>query len=86
LLQPVREYYARRTKENLSTSKNPHATLALMLMADGLWLFDALGIPPFSGKIREEVLRSVKAWARQAVDAGKGAKMVPGRGKKTAKT
>jgi len=55
LLQPIREYFDARTRETVAQSENPAASLALTLLADGLWLFDALDIPPFSGALREQV-------------------------------
>jgi len=48
LLQPIRAYFEARTQD-------PPAALALTLLADGLWLFDALDIPPFSGEVRVQV-------------------------------
>lgn len=55
LLQPIRAYFAARTQETLAHSANPPAALALTLLADGLWLFDALDIPPFAGEVRAQV-------------------------------
>ncbi len=65
LLEPVRDFFAKRVKETLGHSENPAASLALMLLADGLWLFDALDIAPFSGKLREQARDMAIEWARQ---------------------
>lgn len=80
LLQPIRDYFARRAKETLAHSGSPKAALTMMLLADGLWLFDALGIPPFSGKLRKEIHQSVREWSINAIksdSASAGAKNKP---------
>lgn len=69
LLQPIRDLWERRNQEVLDRSGSPHAMIALTLLADGLWLFDALGIPPVTGKLREELLVTIKGWAQQIVES-----------------
>ena len=69
LLQPIRDYYARRTQETLEHSGSAQVTLALMLMADGLWLFDALGIPPITGDLRQQLVTTIKGWARRVIES-----------------
>ena len=68
LLQPVRDYFARRTAETLQHSRSPKAALAVMMLADGLWLFDALGIPEFNGALREDIAGHCKDWMRQILE------------------
>lgn len=70
LLQPVRDYFVRRVEETQQHSRNPKAALAVMMLADGLWLFDALGIPEFSGELRAEIARMAKEWTRQILETG----------------
>jgi AcrR family transcriptional regulator len=66
LLEPIREHFRKRAKLVQENVSNPAAALAAMLMADGLWLFDALGIPPFTGKQREEVQTAALNWVHQS--------------------
>lgn len=68
LLQPIRDYFDRRAKETLAHSGSPKAVLTMMLLADGLWLFDALGIPPISGKLRKDIHESVRRWSKAAIE------------------
>jgi AcrR family transcriptional regulator len=82
LLQPIRDYYARRTQETLAHSGNATAVLAIMAFADGLWLFDALGIPPLTGRAREEVRQAMKQWARDVLEASGSAPAADKRGGK----
>lgn len=70
LLQPVRDYFLRRREETLQHSRSPKAALAVMMLADGIWLFDALGIPEFNGELRVEIGRLAKEWARQILETG----------------
>lgn len=76
LLQPIRDYFSERTEDVLKHMGSPKAVLALSLLADGLWLFDALGIPPVTGKLREEVHQAVKEWAREVIRAGRDGQIV----------
>jgi AcrR family transcriptional regulator len=76
LMQPIRDYFAERTEDVLKHMGNPRAVLSLSLLADGLWLFDALGIPPFTGKLREEVRDSVIEWAQTVIRAGRDGRIV----------
>lgn len=66
LLEPVREYFRKRAAAVQANASNPAAALAVMLLSDGLWLFDALGVPPVSGKQREQVRKTVLDWFHQA--------------------
>lgn len=70
LLQPIRDYFARRNQLALTQTRSPQAMIALMLLADGMWLFDALGIPPVTGKLREDLTATIKDWARQVIENG----------------
>lgn len=82
LLQPIRDYFAKRSADTVAHFGNPTAILALSLLADGLWLFDALGIPPVTGKLREQVHQAVRTWARQVIESG-GDDPVTGASRKT---
>ena len=66
LLEPIREHFRKRATLVQANVSNPAAALAAMLMADGLWLFDALGIPPFTGQQREEVQAAALNWVHQS--------------------
>lgn len=69
LMEPIRDYFRRRAEETCRQVPEPTLALALMSLADGLWLFDALGIPPFEGRLREKVRDEVLRWANVALDA-----------------
>lgn len=69
LLEPIRDYFRRRAEETCRQVPEPTLALALMALADGLWLFDALGIPPFEGRLREKVRDEVLRWTHAALDA-----------------
>lgn len=73
LMEPIRDYFKRRAQETCKNVPEPTLALALMALADGLWLFDALGIPPFEGKLREKVRNEVMRWARAALEAAEHA-------------
>ncbi|HKY92137.1 MAG TPA: TetR family transcriptional regulator [Nevskiaceae bacterium] len=77
LLQPIRDYFRRRSEHTAAHYPEPMLVLALAALADGLWLFDALGIPPFEGKMREQVRREVLRWAHAALDAAQHKTRVP---------
>lgn len=66
LMEPIREYFRKRAAAVQANATNPAAALAVMLLADGLWLFDALGIPPVSGEQREQVQKTVLNWFHQS--------------------
>lgn len=66
LLEPIREYFRKRAAAVQANAKNPAAALAVMLLADGLWIFDALGIPPVTGKQRKQVQEIAQEWAHHA--------------------
>ncbi len=70
LLQPIRDYFASREEEALQFSRSPLTVLMISLLADGLWLFDALGIPPFSEKVRKEIGELAKEWSERAIREG----------------
>lgn len=65
LLEPIREHFRKRAAAMQAAVGNPAIALATMLMADGLWLFDALGIPPFSDEQREKVQAAALDWVHQ---------------------
>jgi AcrR family transcriptional regulator len=69
LMEPIRDYFRRRATSICRQFPEPTLALALMALADGLWIFDALGIPPFEGKLREQVRDEVLRWANAALDA-----------------
>jgi AcrR family transcriptional regulator len=69
LMEPIRDYFRRRAAETCKQVPEPTLALALMSLADGLWLFDALGIPPFEGKLRDQVRDEVLRWANAALDS-----------------
>jgi len=71
LLAPIREYFEARTRETMAHFANPAAALAMSLLADGLWLFDALEIPPFSGQARAQVRDFMDDLARRELGAPK---------------
>lgn len=73
LMEPIRDYFKRRAQETCKNVPEPTLALALMALADGLWLFDALGIPPFEGKLREKVRNEVMRWAQAAMEAAQNA-------------
>jgi AcrR family transcriptional regulator len=77
LLEPIRDYFRRRAEHIAAHYHEPMLVLALSALSDGLWLFDALGIPPFEGKLREQVRREVLRWAHAALDAAEGRTRVP---------
>lgn len=66
LLAPVREYFRLRAAEVHAEIPAPqsHAALALLMIADGLWLFDALSLTPYEKADREKVRESVVRWIR----------------------
>ena len=66
LLEPVRDYFQRRAN---FVRRQPHARaiLSFMLMADGLSLFDALGVPPVAGALRAQVHDFAQRMARTAL-------------------
>lgn len=69
LLEPIRDLFRRRAEQTVAHFPEPMLALALAALADGLWLFDALGIPPFEGKMRDQVYREVLKWTHAALDA-----------------
>lgn len=77
LLEPIRDYFRRRTEHTIANFPEPMLALALAALADGLWLFDALGLPPFEGKVRDQVRREVLRWANAALDAAEHKTRVP---------
>lgn len=77
LLEPIRDYFRRRAEHTAAHYAEPMLVLALAALADGLWLFDALGIPPFEGKMREQVRREVLRWAHAALDNAEHRTRVP---------
>lgn len=64
LLKPLHDYFRRRVR-GLKKHASPRVgeVLALMLMADGLWIFDALGAQPFGKAERDLVLKAALRWA-----------------------
>jgi AcrR family transcriptional regulator len=66
LLEPIREYFRKRAAAVQASVTNPAAALAALLLSDGLWIMDALGIPPVSGEQRKEVQEVVRSWVLQS--------------------
>lgn len=67
LLSPVRDYFLRRSAEVHAELPPPqaHAAMALLMIADGLWLFDALNLTPYEKEDREKVRETVVRWIQQ---------------------
>lgn len=70
LLEPVREYFRKRAATIQSSVSNPAAALAAMLLADSLWLFDALGIPPITGEQRKQIQLTMQNLFHQPLSTG----------------
>jgi AcrR family transcriptional regulator len=66
LLEPIREFFRKRAAAIQKNVNNPATALAAMLLADGLWIFDALGIPPVTGKQRKQVQDAVLDWVHRS--------------------
>ncbi len=67
LLEPIRAFFRKRAAAIQSSVENPAAALAAMALADGLWIMDALGIPPVSGQQRQQVEAEVRSWVQKSV-------------------
>ena len=65
LLEPIRDFFRKRSAAIQKNVSNPSTALAAMVLADGLWIFDALGIPPVTGKQRKEVQKAVLDWIHE---------------------
>lgn len=72
LLTPLRSYFRERIRE-LSAHYGDQLgqVLALMLVADGLWIFDAIGSAPFEPAERQRTLDAALQWARAVQPAAK---------------
>ena len=66
LMQPIKAYFRKRAAAVQASSANPAAALAAMSLADGLWIMDALGIPPISGRQRKQVEQEIRSWVQKS--------------------
>ena len=64
LLAPMRQYIRQRVAEIHAELPAPQAfaAMAILMVADGLWLFDALNLAPFEGEQRNSVRDAVVRW------------------------
>ena len=66
LLEPIRTFFRKRAAAVQANVANPATALAAMALADGLWIMDAIGIPPVTGEQRKQVEAEVRAWVHNS--------------------